>query len=175
VFICGRLLFREFRRQLDIEAILGFAEAGMRVYLDACCLGRLTDDQSQVRIREEAEAVERILAGVGRQTVQLLSSEALEDEVRRNPSMERRVEAQSTLSLAVTSIGIDEAIALRAQSLVALGYGAYDALHLAAAESAGADVLLTTDDRLLARTDRKLGNPRIPVRNPLSWIKEQGL
>ena len=58
---------------------------------------------------------------------------------------------------------------------VILGYGPFDALHLAAAESAGADVLLTTDDRLLKRTARKLGNPRIPVQNPLSWIKEQGL
>lgn len=45
----------------------------------------------------------------------------------------------------------------------------------AAAESAAADVLLTTDDRFLKRTARKLGNPRIPVQNPLSWIKEQGL
>lgn len=147
----------------------------MRVYLDACCLSRLTDDQSQARIREEAEAVEQVLVGVRRGTVELLSSEALDDEVRRNPAMDRRVEAQTTLSLAVTSIKIDEDIALRAQSLVGLGYGPFDALHLAAAESAGADVLLTTDDRFLKRTARKLGNPRIPVRNPLSWIKEQGL
>jgi len=147
----------------------------MRIYLDACCLSRLTDEQSQARIREEAEAVEQVLMGVRRGTVELFSSEALDDEVRRNPSMERRVEAQTTLSLAVTSIKIDEAIALRAQNLIGLGYGPFDALHLAAAESAGADVLLTTDDRLLKRTARKLGNPRIPVQNPLSWIKEQGL
>ena len=147
----------------------------MKVYLDACCLSRLTDDQSQTRIREEAEALEQILAGVRRGTVELLSSEALDDEVRRNPSTERRVEAQTTLSLAVTSIEIDEAIAVRARNLVGLGYGPFDALHLAAAESVGADVLLTTDDRLLKRTARRLGNPRIPVRNPLSWIKEQGL
>jgi predicted nucleic acid-binding protein len=147
----------------------------MRVYLDACCLSRLTDDQSQARIREEAEAVEQVLVGVRRGTVELLSSEALDDEVRRNPSMDRRVEAQTTLSLAATIIKIDEDMALRAQSLVGLGYGPFDALHLAAAESAGADALLTTDDRFLKRTARKLGNPRIPVRNPLFWIKEQGL
>lgn len=147
----------------------------MRVYLDACCLSRLTDDQSQARIREEAEAVEQVLVGVRRGTVELLSSEALDDEVRRNPLIDRRVEAQTTLSLAATNTKIDEAIALRAQSLIGLGYGPFDALHLAAAESAGADVLLTTDDRFLKRTARKLGNPRIPVRNPLSWIKEQGL
>jgi len=33
--------------------------------LDVCCLNRLTDDQSQVRIREEAEAVEQVLRLVG--------------------------------------------------------------------------------------------------------------
>ena len=90
----------------------------MKVYLDACCLSRLTDDQSQARIREEAEAVEQILAGVRRGTVELLSSDALDDEVRRNRSTERRVEAQTTLLLAVTSIEIDEAIAVRARSFV---------------------------------------------------------
>ena len=147
----------------------------MRIYLDACCLSRLTDDQSHAKIREEAQAVEQVLAGVRRGTFGLLSSEALEDEVHRNPSMERRVEAQAILSLAVTRIEIDEATTLRARNLVGLGFGPLDALHLAAAESVGADVLLTTDDRLLKRTVRKLGKPRIPVRNPLSWIKEQGL
>ena len=147
----------------------------MKVYLDACCLSRLTDDQSQSRIRDEAEAVEQILAGVRRGTVTLVSSEALEDEVRGNPSMERRVEAQTWLSLAATRVEIDAPVAVRAQGLVGLGYGPFDALHISAAESARADVLLTTDDRLLKRSFRKLGNPRIPVRNPLSWIKEQGL
>lgn len=146
----------------------------MKIYLDVCCLSRLTDDQSQARIREEAGAVEQILAGIGRGTVELISSEALEDEVRHNPSIERRVKL-TILSLATTTIEIDGAAFLRAQALVGLGYDPFDALHIAAAESMGADVLLTTDGRLLKRTARNLGNFRIPVRNPLSWIKEQGL
>ena len=95
----------------------------MKIYLDACCLSRLTDDQSQARIREEAEAVEQLLAGVRRRTFELLSSEALEDEVRRNPSMERRVEAQTILSF-----GRDEDPNWRGRrpscsELVGLGYG----------------------------------------------------
>lgn len=147
----------------------------MRIYLDTCCLSRLTDDQSQAKIREEAEAIERLLAGVRLGTVDLVSSEALEDEIRRNPSMERRVEAETLLSLAETRIEIDDGIALRAKDLVSLGYSPFDALHVAAAESASVDAMLTTDDRLLRRTARKLGNPRIRVGNPVSWIKEQGL
>lgn len=49
----------------------------MRIYLDACCLSRLTDDQSQSKIRGEAEAVAQALAGVRRGTFELLSSEAV--------------------------------------------------------------------------------------------------
>jgi len=147
----------------------------VRLYLDACCLSRLTDDQSQPRIREEAEAIGRLLAGVRDGSVQLVSSEALEDEVRRNPSMERRAEAQCFLSMAETQIEVNEGIVSRSRTLIGLGYGAFDALHLAAAEAASADALLTTDDRLLKQAGRNLGEPRIPVRNPLSWLKEHGL
>ncbi|MBI3208280.1 MAG: PIN domain-containing protein [Candidatus Solibacter usitatus] len=147
----------------------------MKIYMDACCLSRLTDDHSQARIREEAEAVEHVLAAVRRGAVDLVTSEALEEEVRRNSSIQRRAEAQTMLSLAATRIEIDGPVVLRAQDLVGLGYSPFDALHIAAAEFIGADVLLTTDDRLLRRTARKVGSPRIPVRNPLSWIKERGL
>ena len=109
----------------------------MRIYLDACCLGRLTDDQPQARIREEAEAIERLLAGVRQGTVRLVSSEALDDEVQRNPSMERRIEGETLLSLAEARIEINDGIALRAKGLVGLRYGPLDALHIAAAEAAG--------------------------------------
>lgn len=146
----------------------------MKLYLDACCLSRLTDNQQQARIREEAEAIERILAGVRAGSVNLVSSEALVDEMRRNPSWERRLEAETFLGLASNIVEIDDVVARRARALLALGYGPYDALHLAAAESALVDALLTTDDRLVKRAARGLGNPRIPVRNPVSWIKEQG-
>jgi len=58
----------------------------MRVYLDACCVSRVTDDQSQARICEEAEPVEQVLGGIRCGTFELLCSEALEDEVRRKLS-----------------------------------------------------------------------------------------
>jgi len=143
--------------------------------LDACCLSRLTDDQTQPRIREESEAIEKILAGVRLGTVNLISSEALQDEARRNPSLERRLEAEAFLSLATLTVEIDDRVVRRAQSLIGLRYSPFDALHIAAAEAASVDVMLSTDDRLIKRLARGLGNPRIPVRNPVSWMKEQGL
>ena len=57
----------------------------MRLYLDACCLNRLTDDQSQARIREEAEAVEQILRLIREGGATWVSSTVLEVEIGRNP------------------------------------------------------------------------------------------
>jgi predicted nucleic acid-binding protein len=141
----------------------------VRIYLDACCISRLTDDQSQLRVREEAEAIERILRQVRRGSLEWITSEALDDEVGRIPSMERRIEAQTLLSFASARIEIDDKIIHRAGVLNQLGYGLYDALHISAAESASVDVLLSTDDRLIQRAMRGVGLPRILIQNPVSW------
>ena len=52
------------------------------------------------------------------------------------------------------------------------GIAAYDALHLACAESGGADVFLTTDDRLLRRSAALASELHIRVANPLTWLRE---
>jgi hypothetical protein len=53
----------------------------MKVYLDACCINRFTDDQSQERIRRETAAIEMILKGVRHGSIQWVSSEPLSDEM----------------------------------------------------------------------------------------------
>jgi predicted nucleic acid-binding protein len=52
------------------------------------------------------------------------------------------------------------------------GISAFDALHLACAESGGADVFLTTDDQLLRRAAAHSDELRIQVENPLTWLRE---
>lgn len=79
----------------------------MKVYLDACCLSRLTDNQSQPRIRDEAEAIEHIFGMVKRGIVDWISSEVLRHEVSRNPSPERRLDGESLLSHATRTLEID--------------------------------------------------------------------
>jgi hypothetical protein len=49
----------------------------LRIYLDGCCLNRLTDDQSQPRIRQEAVAVQAILRLVRDGEASWVSSAAL--------------------------------------------------------------------------------------------------
>ena len=75
------------------------------------------------------------------------------------------------LTLATQIVRINSSVVSRAAELIRVGYGAFDALHIAAAESV-AVVLLTTDDRLVKRAARGSGSPRI-VQNPVSWNKEE--
>jgi predicted nucleic acid-binding protein len=145
----------------------------VRIYLDACCLNRLTDDQSQLRIAEEAEAVEQILRLLRAKTLEWLSSTALKAETSNNPDAERRYEVEVLLSLATDTIPLDSQIIQRAMELEAVGYGAFDALHLASAEAGIAEVLLTTDDRFIKRAARAVGSPRVRVLNPVEWLREQ--
>jgi len=63
----------------------------------------------------------------------------------------------------------------RAVALMALGFSPLDALHVACGESAGAEVLLTTDDRLLKLALRRAGDLQVPLANPLRWLEEQML
>jgi predicted nucleic acid-binding protein len=141
----------------------------MKVYFDTCCLNRLTDDQTQLRIRQEAEAVEQILRRMRAGEIQWISSEALVDEIDRNSDFERRLENTSLLTLASESLEVDAFIASRAANRQIAGYGAYDALHLACAEAARVNVLLTTDDEFIRKVGRRAGNPLVAVRNPLFW------
>jgi predicted nucleic acid-binding protein len=144
----------------------------MRIYLDACCVSRLTDDQSQPRIREEAEAIEGILGLVREGRAAWVSSAVLAIEIGRNPDPDRRRDAAEIHSYAGAIVTPDRQDATRAEFLQTLGSGAFDALHLACAERGGAQVLLTTDDRLLRRARRHAGELRISVENPVFWYRE---
>ena len=145
----------------------------MRLYLDCCCLNRLTDDLTQRRIAEEADAVEQILRYLRAGTIEWLSSTALEAETSNNPDPERKYQVQVLLLLATDTIPLDGQIIQRAKELEAVGYGAFDALHLSSAEAGTAGVLLTTDDRFLKRAARGVGSPRVRVLNPVEWLRER--
>lgn len=119
----------------------------MRIYLDCCCLQRPFDDQTQPRIKVEAEAVLAVLASVQSGDVSLLSSEALHYEVNRIPDEGRRSEVKAALALANEYLEITQGAELLAESLENSGIFPMDAIHLALASTADADffVLATTN------------------------------
>lgn len=147
----------------------------MKIYFDACCVNRLTDDQSQQRIRAEAESIEAILENVRQGTIAWVISPVLTEEIQRSPQIERRRENGALLALATSAIEVSDQVLIRARQLEAAGYGGYDALHLACAEAGHADVLLTTDDKFVKRAVRGEGTPLVPVRNPVFWLEETPL
>jgi predicted nucleic acid-binding protein len=51
-----------------------------------------------------------------------------------------------------------------------LGFKFYDALHLAFAEAGGADIFLTTDDRLLRKAQQYRDSIKVTVGNPVIWL-----
>lgn len=143
-----------------------------RIYLDACALNRLTDNPAQLRIAEEADAIVEFFRLISMGNLIWIASSVLEIELRKNPDMRRREDALAMLHYANELYVPDSSAVARAQSLQRLGYGDFDAMHLAAAEFAQADILVTTDDRFLGRMRRKLGNPAVRAANPLNYLQE---
>ena len=70
------------------------------IYLDTCCLSRLFDIQTQPRIRQEAEAISRILDHIRAGYWYWLSSSVLVVEVERAPDPGQRSEIMNWLTIA---------------------------------------------------------------------------
>jgi predicted nucleic acid-binding protein len=69
-------------------------------------------------------------------------------------------------------IPLSDAAVERGEALKGMGLETYDALHIACAEHAQVDVLLTTDDRLLRAATRHAPQLNVRIENPLTWLQE---
>ena len=143
-----------------------------KIYLDTCCLDRLFDPQIQVRIRRETEAVDAILTRVNTVHWSWITSSVLEFEIIQNPNLEQRANLEDILRFAQETVLVDAAEIARGEYLESLGFKHYDALHIACAESGGADVLLTSDDKLVNRARRFRAQLHVRVENPYVWLQE---
>lgn len=144
----------------------------MRIYLDNCCLNRPFDDQSQPRVHLEAEALLWILDQIYRKDWAWIISDAVRLEIEQNPDPERVEHLRSLTVHGSDDVLINSDTGERALELEALGFQSMDALHLACAETGAADVLLTTDDKLLKRAARNADKLRVAVANPVNWLLE---
>jgi predicted nucleic acid-binding protein len=140
------------------------------IYLDVCCLNRPFDDLGQGRIRIEAEAIIVILQKCQDKQLILVNSDAIEFEIARNSDLYKAEKVKSILNGANIYINSNEKIELRAEELNKLGFKLYDALHLAFAEAALANIFLTTDDRLLRKAKQYSESVKIEVNNPVVWL-----
>jgi predicted nucleic acid-binding protein len=143
-----------------------------KVYLDVCCLNRPFDDQQQDRVHLEAEAVLLILKRCEAGEWQWISSAVVSYEVDNIPNQERRNRIKEILRGAREVQPLSDTAVERGEELKGLGLKTYDALHVACAEQASVEVLLTTDDRLVRAAARNARNLKVPVKNPLTWLQE---
>ena len=143
-----------------------------KIYFDTCCINRPFDDQTQVRVRLEAEAILGILSRIENGEWKWVGSEVLMDEIEQTPDAQRLSRVKLLSDFVQDVVEVNEKEIKRAKELQKEGFQVFDALHIACAESAKADVLLSTDDSLLRQAKRVSKRLKVRVENPLVWVEE---
>jgi len=142
----------------------------VRIYMDVCCLNRPFDDLSQDRVYLEAEAVLMIVSRCEKGEWSLTASGVIDYELSNISDTDRLEQVQTLYSSARERIALNEAAETRAAFFHQSGIKPLDSLHLALAETNGANIFLTTDDRLLRAANRL--DTQIKVMNPVLWLME---
>lgn len=143
----------------------------MKICFDTCSLHRPLDDKAQLRVALEAEAILGVLALCEAGTETLVSSEVLVLENERNPQAQRKAFVAAILEDATIVIRVNDEIRQRAKVLEKRAFKAFDALHVACAESGKVDYLCTCDDRLLKKSRRQT-DLTVKVVSPLELVNE---
>ena len=103
---------------------------------------------------------------------ELVGGEAIDIEISKIPDKDRRKKVEILYSIAKTKVRVDEEVERRASDFEKLNFKAFDALHVACAEKAGVDVMLTTDDMLLRKAIMNKDVLKVKIYNPVNWIME---
>jgi len=141
------------------------------IHLDVCALCRPFDDQSQLRIRLETDAVFLILKRIENGLYRVVVSPVHYREVGAIRETSEQLEMESLLRWLDESCECDlTQIRHRAEALIDMGFGIADATHLAFAEQL-AEFFITCDDKLLKRY--KQAALRITAMNPLEFIARE--
>lgn len=102
----------------------------------------------------------------------MIGSEVIDFEIDQSRDLQRADRVRQVVGIADRVVGVGEKEVHRAEQFEEMGFREFDALHLACAESAGADVFLSTDDRPLRLAHRVAAKLGLRVANPLEWISE---
>ena len=145
-----------------------------KIYLDSCCVSRPYDNQTQNRIKSETAAIMQIIARFWNGEWQAITSKVLQFEINRISDLTKRsfVKALFTSIPQTVFVSVGGSEIFRGRQLEALGFKESDALHIACAETAKADVFLTTDDAVIRRAKRLRSQLRVEVENPDTWLQE---
>jgi hypothetical protein len=144
----------------------------MKIYLDTCCYGRPFDDQSQVKIRIESDAVKAAIGFCETMGYAVVGSSALIKEIGKISDGEKRRRVRNFFDASINEFALfSKEIYMRAQAVRSrANIKNLDSYHLCLAEAVGADFLLTTD----APFEKACAglNLAVKVVNPLKFLAE---
>ncbi|MDR2592294.1 MAG: PIN domain-containing protein [Chitinispirillales bacterium] len=137
------------------------------IYLDTCCYSRLFDGKTSPEVIAEAERVRYIMSNRFSGEYRIIGSFVVVTEIIQNPdAKERRIIERLYNRIISGEAPRTAQRRTRAAELETKGLKTMDARHLAAAEAAGADYLLTVDKDFL----KKASKPKfttVKVINPI--------
>lgn len=142
----------------------------MLIYLDNCCYNRPYDDQSQDKIHFESEAIVAIVRNFKITKHKILGSQAVDFEIDKINDIFKRETVKAFYESAISKkIMFNETIKNRRLELsIISNLRTLDAYHLAFAEYANANFLLTTDIKF-EKACLKL-NLKTKVLNPITFL-----
>jgi hypothetical protein len=111
-------------KKSDIRKVFSF-------YLDACCLNRPFDDQTQNRIRIEAESVIILLKISLTGKIKLVGSDVLKHEISKTPDPVRKSQLLSLSGYISKYYSLTDEVIELANKLQKSGFGSFDSLHIA--------------------------------------------
>lgn len=141
----------------------------LKVYLDNCCYSRLFDIKAQARVKAEAERILEIINNRITGGYVIIGSSIVAAEITgiRNAAMRKAIE-EHYKEIVFEEVDISAQGLVRAHKLHLMGLGVMDGRHLVAAEEAGADFLLTTDDDFIRKCNNR-NLTTVKVLNPLNF------
>ena len=144
----------------------------MNIYFNTCCYGRPFDRQEQAKIAAETMAIMTAIDTCRIAGYIIIGSEAITSEMEDIQTAKLRADIEGFYYRTINgSVPLTNSDFVRAESLRTAGLGDMDSLHLAAAEAAGVEFLLTTDEDFeRICTKKKLSI--VKVINPLTFLTE---
>jgi predicted nucleic acid-binding protein len=121
----------------------------------------------------EAEAVSTILRHIDLNEWNLIGSGVINYEISKTADVERKARLKSLITKADIFVPVNQDMYSRANRIQKLGLSTYDALHIACAEKVNADILLSTDDKLVTTAQRNHELIAVNVENPLVWLQKR--
>jgi len=152
-----------------------------KIYLDICSYNRPFDDQSQIKIHLETEAILYVQDGIRKKKYLMIWSYMLDYENSRNPYKAKRNAialwkniacdyCQSSIDVLSTGTNIMKNYSIKAK----------DSLHIACAIKNNCDYFITTDNKLIKKSSghiAKIGGDEkstsIKIINPIDFVRER--